>query len=301
MPLDENEKITLKAGDISRPLISIDEHKTLLDVRDIILKFNIRRVAVSSKEKIIGIVTEKDLFNFLYVNSSDRKLLSEIPVKDLLKDRNELILVQKDASVQFCAKSMLNNYISSLFVSNSEGQIKEIITKTDLVEIFAYHCYGYFAVKECMTSKVITAAPDDSIKFIYTLMHTNRISRIVIVKDDFPIGIVTSKDFLPASLFYGINFVSDKIPSESSTMSKDKNLSKDKNSKFMIYDIKSFLMSSDIMTAKPLLMDEGDDVAESARIMIRHRISGLPVINRGMTLSGIVTKTDILKSIVKLY
>ncbi len=295
MPLDEKEKIILKAGDISRPLISIDEQKTLLDVRDIILKFNIRRIAVSSKEKIIGIVTEKDLFNFLYVNSSDRKLLSEIPVKDLLKDRNELILVQKDASVQFCAKSMLNNNISSLFVSNSEGQIKDIITKTDLIEIFAYHCYGYFPVKECMTSKVITAAPDDSINFIYSLMHTHKISRIVIVKDDFPIGIVTSKDFLPASLFYGINFMSNKIPSSSSKLSKDK------ISKLMISDIKSFLMCSDIMTAKPLLMDEDDDVAESAKIMIRHRISGLPVINSGMTITGIVTKTDILKSIVKIY
>ncbi len=295
MPLDEKEKIILKAGDISRPLISIDEQKTLLDVRDIILKFNIRRVAVSSKEKIIGIVTEKDLFNFLYVNSADRKLLSEIPVKDLLKDRNELILVQKDASVQFCAKSMLNNNISSLFVSNSEGQIKEIMTKTDLIEIFAYHCYGYFVVKECMTSKVITAAPDDNINVIYNLMHTNKISRIVIVKDDYPIGIVTSKDFLPASIFYGINFMSKKLPSASS------NLSKDKISKFMISDLKSFLMSSDIMTAKPLLMDDDDDVAESAKIMIRHRISGLPVINSGMTLTGIVTKTDILKSIVKIY
>lgn len=60
-------------------------------------------------------------------------------------------------------------------------------------------------------------------------------------------------------------------------------------------------MSSDIMTAKPLLMDEDDDVAESAKIMTRHRISGLPVINSGMTLTGIVTKTDILKSIVKIY
>ena len=60
-------------------------------------------------------------------------------------------------------------------------------------------------------------------------------------------------------------------------------------------------MSSDIMTSKPLLMDEDDDVAESAKIMIRHRISGLPVISSGMTLTGIVTKTDILKSIVKIY
>ena len=97
MPLNENEKIILKAGDISRPLISIDQQKTLLDLRDIILKYNIRRIGISSNEKIIGIVTEKDLFNFLYVNSSNRRSLDEIPVMDLLKAPNELISVDKDA------------------------------------------------------------------------------------------------------------------------------------------------------------------------------------------------------------
>jgi CBS domain-containing protein len=295
MPLNGNERIVLKAGDISRPLISINQQRTLLDVRDIILKYNIRRIGISDTEKIIGIVTEKDLFNFLYENSSDRKLLSEIPVKDLLRDLNELITVDKDASIQFCARSMLNNSISSLFVSNSQGQIKEIMTKTDLVEIFAYHCSGFFSVNECMTNKVITAAEDDNINLIFGLMHTHKISRIVIVKDDFPIGIVTSKDFLPASIFYGINFASNKFPSPNSIISKDK------KSKFKISDVKSFLMSNDIMTAKPLLMDEDDDIAEAARIMISHRISGLPVINNGMTLAGIVTKTDILKAIIKIY
>ena len=296
MSLNENEKILLKAEDISRPLISIDQHKMLLDLRDIILKYNIRRIGVSSNDKIIGIVTEKDLFNFLSMNSTDRKLLSEIPIKDLLKDPNQLITVGKSASIQFCAKSMLNNNISSLLVTDNEGgQIKEIITKTDLVEIFAYHCSGFFSVKECMTSKVITAAPDDSINFMYGLLQSHKISRIVIAKHDFPVGIVTSKDFLPASIFHGINFVSSKFPSPNSDKPRYNKL------KLQISDIKSFLMASDIMTPRPLLIDEGDDIAEAAKIMIRHRISGLPVINGKMLLTGILTKTDILGSVVKIY
>jgi CBS domain-containing protein len=193
---------------------------------------------------------------------------------------------------------MLNNNISSLLVTNSEDghQIKEIITKTDLVEIFAYHCSGFFSVKECMKSKVITAAPDDNINFVYSLLQSHKISRIVIVKDDFPVGIVTSKDFLPASIFYGINFASNKFPSSNSDKSRDKD-----KSKLKISDIKSFLIASDIMTPKPLLMDESDDIAEVAKIMIRHKISGLPIINGKMILTGILTKTDILRSIVKIY
>jgi len=33
------------------------------------------------------------------------------------------------------------------------------------------------------------------------------------------------------------------------------------------------------MTPKPLLMDKDDDIIESAKVMINHRISGLPVID----------------------
>lgn len=70
--------------------------------------------------KIIGITTEKDLSIFL----------NEISVKELVH-HHELIIVEKDASIQLCAKPMLNNNISILLVVNSEGQVKEILTKTD--------------------------------------------------------------------------------------------------------------------------------------------------------------------------
>lgn len=149
-----------------------------------------------------------------------------------------------------------------------------------------------------MTSKVITAAPDDNINFVSDLLQSHKISRIVIVKDNFPVGIVTLKDFFPASIFYGINLASIKFLSLNSDEYKQQH---QKKMRVKTSDIKSFLMASDIMTPQPLLMDEDDDIADAARIMIGHRISGLPVINNKMILTGIVTKTDILKSLVKIY
>lgn len=58
--------ILLKARDISRPLISVEEGKTLLDIRNTILRYNISRVAISKNQNIIGIITEKDISKFLY-------------------------------------------------------------------------------------------------------------------------------------------------------------------------------------------------------------------------------------------
>src|SRR6476619_2938601 len=141
----EKNNILLKAQDISRPLISIDDTKTLFDVRNIILRYNISRVGISKNENIIGIITEKDISRFLYEYAPDRKRLSEITVKELIQNRNEIITVNRDSTLPFCVKSMLNNHISSLFLINKEGKIDKILTKTDLVEVFAYHYSGYFS------------------------------------------------------------------------------------------------------------------------------------------------------------
>jgi len=290
----EKNTILLKAQDISRPLISIEDTKTLFDVRNIILRYNISRLGISKNGNIIGVITEKDISKFLYEHAPDRKRLSEIAVKEFIQNRNELITVNRDSTLSFCVKSMLNNHISSLFLINKEGKIDEIITKTDLVEVFAYHYSGYFSVSEFMTKKVITAEADENIHILSILLNTYNISRIVVVKDKHPIGIVTLKDFLPSSIFYSSEFFED-IEQIYNTPFKD-NIPK-----FIPKGARSFLIVQDIMTPKPLLMDKDDDVIDSAKVMIRHRISGLPVIdNNTLNLQGIITKTDILKTILKI-
>jgi CBS domain-containing protein len=77
----EKDTLLLKALDISRPLISIDDTKTLLDIRSILLRYNISRIAISSSGNIIGIITERDMSKFLYEHASDRRRLGEVPVK----------------------------------------------------------------------------------------------------------------------------------------------------------------------------------------------------------------------------
>ena len=77
----EKNAILLKAQDISRPLISINDTKTLFDVRNIILRYNISRVGISKNGNIIGVITEKDISNFYMNMLQVGKRLIEISVK----------------------------------------------------------------------------------------------------------------------------------------------------------------------------------------------------------------------------
>ena len=57
-------------------------------------------------------------------------------------------------------------------------------------------------------------------------------------------------------------------------------------------------IATDIMTSNPVTVDVSDDVSNVSLLMIRNGISGLPVV-KGKLLVGIVTKTDIVRAIVK--
>jgi CBS domain-containing protein len=103
-------------------------------------------------------------------------------------------------------------------------------------------------------------------------MNTYIILRIVVAKDKHPIGIVTLKDFLSSSIFYSSEFFKT-FKDIQYTPFKDNIL------KFNPKGARSFLIVQDIMTPKSLLMDKDDDIIESAKVMISHRISGLPIID----------------------
>ena len=48
----------------------------------------------------------------------------------------------------------------------------------------------------------------------------------------------------------------------------------------------------DVMTTDPIRVAPDTGLREAARIMVRHRVSGLPVVDEGGRLVGILTEGD---------
>jgi CBS domain-containing protein len=55
------------------------------------------------------------------------------------------------------------------------------------------------------------------------------------------------------------------------------------------------------MTYDPIRITKDSDLAEAALIMMRNRISGIPVIDLDNELVGIITKTDIIRALAASY
>ena len=270
--------------------ITVKPTTSLLEARDILFKHKIRRLIVlGAKNKPVGIITEKDVAKTVY--SLGGKSIKSVRVGNFMSKK--LITVKKNATVYDCAKLMKYKKISSVIVLTEKGRLDGIVTKSDLVSVCLTRATKPLKISDIMTRKVITVTPMDSILLVESLLINNQITRIVVQRKRRPVGIITHRNFVPAKIPYWIAETAD--PKELERYQKVHQIIELQSNQL------SYLLpfkAVDIMTPNPITVDANDDVSVAALLMIRHDISGLPVVRKS-SLVGIITKSDIVKAIAK--
>ena len=131
-------------------------------------------------------------------------------------------------------------------------------------------------VRDWMTTDVITITPDMTLPEAHQLMTNEEIRRLPVVdKHGRLIGIVSIGDVRSAE------------PSPATSLS--------------IWEL-NYLLSSltieKIMTPNPFTITADATIAEAARMMLEHRVSGLPVVDEAYHVAGIITESDIFTMVV---
>jgi CBS domain-containing protein len=295
----------LKARDIviQQQPITLDPKATLQDARNMMVRYNISRIVIVANEESndrkipIGIITEKDIARFLYEEAPNRRL-NEIRLDEVMS--TNLITAKDDESIAYCAKLMLDNGISSVVIvtkmrqqNTTASDFMGIITKSDLVAASSRtRPKKGKRVSEYMTKDVFTVDREESLLIVLMLMTDNKISRVVVTKNNRPVGIVTTHDLLPVSSLFGTGAYGRFWTTQK------KEISKRREQRFIPSGIKNAFLVSDVMTEDPICIQIDSELTEAAQVMTRNRISGLPVIESNEDLVGILTKTDIVRSIV---
>jgi CBS domain-containing protein len=273
---------------ITQKAITLEQDMTLLNARNTMIKYNISRIVVVKDRIPVGILTEKDIARFLYSEVPSRRL-DEIMVKEIMS--KDLITVEGDSDSRKCARVMLEKGISSLIVVNRSKNLKGILTKTDLLYAYIENFAGEHLIGEFMTKRVLTVAPDEALHMSVLLMNSHKVSRIVVVKNNHPVGIITGRDLLPVSAVFGTGTFGSYW-----TLREDL-VEQRKKQAFIPSGMKAIFIASDVMTPNPITIREESDLADAGYIMLRNRISGLPVVDSSKALKGIITKTDIVKAL----
>ena len=257
----------------TKKVITAAPHESLAVIRNLMINHGVGRIVITTEDnKPIGIVTKRDIVKFLSIDDTDRSLI-EIPVSEVMNIN--LVIIKPSLDVRTTASIMLDNNISSLLIVDKE-RLVGIITKTDICKYCSEHCKGVFKVKDFMTRNVIYVKPMHSLFRIMNLMVKHNISRVLVLSDDGkPLGIVTLTDLT----FYTSSLRPVKHPT------------------FEVIPSSLIMTAEDVMTRNPITINEDEDISKASEIMVKRKISGLPVIDRNERLSGIITKTDIVKAV----
>ena len=132
-------------------------------------------------------------------------------------------------------------------------------------------------VKHWMSTNVITIDEDDSMQHAINLMKENVIRMLPVLRKGRLIGIVSDTDLKRAS-------------------ASDATLLDVHDMLYLISKIKVH----DIMTKNPLTVSEDYTVEETAEVLLKNKISGVPVVNKSGALVGIITRDDLFKVLINL-
>jgi len=128
-----------------------------------------------------------------------------------------------------------------------------------------------------MAGDPILIDENTSIMKAIQLMKEHRIRRIPVVKQNRIVGIVSDRD------------VKEAAPSKATSLDVHE-----------LYYLLSEIKVKDIMTPNPITLRENDSVERAAVIMLENRISGLPVINDNQQVVGMITQTDVFKTMISM-
>jgi CBS domain-containing protein len=280
--------IDMKVEDImSDEVVVMQENQQVNHARNLMLKHGLSRVViVDTQGKPVGIVTEKDLSRKMRGNGPEWK---RRPIDKILIGRvmtEGLVTTRPSDDVQNVVELMLKNGISSIPVVDDDG-LTGMVTKTDLLNFYNDKYPGKWKVSELMSKDVISVNENHSIAHVIGVMEENGISKVVVIRDNQPVGIITPENILFASVEDSETGVAvEKIYFIRNSNGIDK-----KNFRLI-----SMLTASDIMKDDVTMIDQDEDATKAALIMLKEKISGLPVV-KDDEIVGIITKTDLIRGI----
>ena len=132
-------------------------------------------------------------------------------------------------------------------------------------------------VSKWMSKKVVTIDVNDSMQDAIKRMKQNDIRMLPVVKKEKLVGVVTDRDLKRASA------------SNATTLDVHELL-------YLVSKIKV----QDVMTKNAITVPQNYTIEETAEVLLKHKISGVPVVDQNGQLVGTITQTDLFRVLISL-
>jgi acetoin utilization protein AcuB len=131
-------------------------------------------------------------------------------------------------------------------------------------------------VRDHMSTDLVVLTPDDTLRRAKEMVREHGLRRFPVVEGEKLVGIVTDRDIRQADI--------------SSAVVQER--------RYVEY-ILDRIQVRGIMTPNPVTVTPDTPLEEAARLILQHKIGGLPVVEEGK-LVGIITETDLIRALMSV-
>ncbi|MBC7080850.1 MAG: CBS domain-containing protein [Thermoplasmatales archaeon] len=260
----------MKVKDImTKGVIYVNKRDDVDYILQLMGKYKITKAPVIEDGKIVGIVTDNEIADKL--GSIRSRGVTPARLRAMTVMEKKFDVVSPDTPIEEILETVGEPGPTMLPVVSNEHLVG-VVTKADLLPLVE----GDENIKEIMTFPVISVSREDRVIHARRLMIDKNIARIPVVENGKVIGIIS--DWEIANAFAKLK----KGISLGKQGSHIKNL--------LVGDV----MKSPAITAKDTIT-----IKEAAQIMMKNEVGCLPIVGGDEKIKGIVTRTDLLKHLLK--
>lgn len=266
--------------DIMTPkVVVIDKDQNIHDALKLMKKNKISKLPVVNTDnektkKLVGIVTEKDIASRLGSSRYGNLAPSHFHVSTVMN--TDPLTIKSNERAGTAAKLMIDNEISVMPVVDDDNLVG-ILTKTDFMEICQGKPFLKIHVKDRMKKDPINVSPKDRLVHARRLIIDENVGRLLVVENHDLEGIITTKDIAKSMISFR------KVVPDKYKPARIRNL-----------------LVEDVMTQNVVTVNEDTSIAEASKMMIDNDFSGMPVLDDENKISGIITKTGLVRLVVEM-
>jgi len=127
----------------------------------------------------------------------------KVKISTILDNKGSVVYnISPENTLKQMADEMLAKKIGSLLVIDKEGTLVGIISERDFLTIVGEHTKDWedITVSDVMTKEVVTAAPEDTLEQVMSIMTEHHIRHIPVIGNDKIVGVLALGDIINALL-----------------------------------------------------------------------------------------------------
>jgi len=248
---------------LTQKVISVSPEIHVSSIISIMVENKISSVIITENKKPIGIFTERDVVNLAYLSDE----FTTLKIKEVMS--KPVFTVDLDSNVFDLYLVIKEKRIRHIVVLDSNKEIAGLVTPTDIINKLGFEFYVEFkSLMQVMSSNVLTIKKGLTVSDAVNLMKSNSVSCVVIEEKLKPVGILTERDI--TSLLRDGHDLND-------------------------------LIIEDVMSHPVHSINISEHIYDVSKIFKQKRIRRLVVVDQNSIISGIITRSDIIKGMEKKY